>query len=89
MDFQHAYQILFGHIRYLDDSTSPELAYTAAVLGIDLQKQTLRHKDLLHSAIRYIKGTKNLGISYHAGQCTDENIGSITVDFDGQALKAY
>lgn len=60
MEFQHEYQVRVGHIRYLADSTRPDLSYVASVLGAAFHRPTKRHKVLLSSVIRYMKGTRTL-----------------------------
>lgn len=51
MNLQHDYQIRDGHIRCLVDSTRPELAYAAAILGAVPHKPIVRHQKLLQIVI--------------------------------------
>lgn len=87
--FQPEYQARVGHIRYIADCTGPDLSYAASVLGAALHSPTERHKQLLSSVIRYIKGTREPGIKFTSCPSPNESLGDFALEFEGRALKAF
>lgn len=62
------YRQIVGDLRYLADSTRPDLTYITAKLGGGLQAPTERHWEALKRVIRYLKQSQKTGLRYAAGQ---------------------
>lgn len=58
------YAEMVGYIRYLADSTRPDICYLTSRLACANKSPTLRHFQFLRKATRYLKGTRNLGLLY-------------------------
>ena len=58
------FQQILGELRYIADSTRPDIYYAANRLGSAAKNPTQRHWNGLNSLIRYLKATKNHGIYF-------------------------
>jgi hypothetical protein len=63
------YQSIVGVLRYLADTTMPEISYIAGVLGRHLDQPTKRHAEAIKTVLRYLKGRRDDGLAYAA--CAD------------------
>lgn len=59
------YRKLVGDVRYIADSTRPDIAFVAGRLGAASAKPTERHWRLMKAALRYLKRTRNYVLFYH------------------------
>jgi len=64
---QFPYKSAIGTLRYLVDSTRPDLAYVVGQLARASKKPTVRHWKHLKQIARYIKGTVRHGLLYTSG----------------------
>lgn len=62
------YRQLVGDLRYLADSTRPDLTFVTGKLGAALHQPTARHWAALKAVLRYLQHTLFLGITYTSGQ---------------------
>lgn len=62
------YRQLVGDLRYLADSTGPDLAYVTSKLAAAISKTTTRHWAALKAVIRYLICTPMMGIIFRAAQ---------------------
>lgn len=60
----HPYQNLVGHLRYLADSTRPDLSHIVGLLGRYTKSPCIRHWKAALRTLAYIKGTSQFGITY-------------------------
>ena len=60
---QH-YQQLVGSLRYLADSTRPDIACITGQLGRHSANPTTRHQQAAKRVLRYLQGTRKHGITY-------------------------
>lgn len=61
---RYPYQNLVGHLRYLADSTTPDLSHSIEMLGRYTKFSTERHWLAAMPVLAHIKGTQNVGITY-------------------------
>ena len=64
------YQQILGEVRYIADSTRPDIYYAAKRLASAAKEPTQRHWMGLKSLLRYLKATKNHGILYPTREAT-------------------
>ena len=67
---RYPYSTAIGVLRYLVDSTRPDLAYITGALARHMARPTMRHWKALKAVARYIAGTKHYGILYTKGSAT-------------------
>ena len=68
------YAKLLGELQFLTNSTRPDIAYTVNKLATYTANPSLQHVGALKQLLRYLKGTKNLGIKYSKNpQDEDQN----------------
>lgn len=58
------YMQIIGDIRYIADSTRPDLAYVAGRLGAAMSRPTTRHWRIMIATLRYLKKTRNYGLFF-------------------------
>ena len=78
-DHSNDYASLIGSLQYLAVATRPDIAYTINRLAAYTANPSLEHYSAAKQVLRYIKGTRNYGITYHAASTrligpTDSNI---------------
>ena len=76
---------LLGELQYLANSTRPDLAFAVNRLAAYTANPSLQHVMALKRILRYLAGTKNLGITYSKAS-TDPNNSNY---FSGFADAAY
>ena len=59
-----AYQSILRSLRYIADTTHPEIAFIVGLLGRHLQSPTPRHFHATKRILRYLKGVRRTGINY-------------------------
>ncbi|MBW0513120.1 hypothetical protein O181_052835 [Austropuccinia psidii MF-1] len=59
------YRSAIGSLNYLSQCTRPDVAYAVGHLSQLLEKPSCQHWASLKRVLRYLKGTKDLGINYH------------------------
>lgn len=74
-------QKAMGYINYLAIHTRPNIAFATNLLSRYSSKPTQHHWSLAKHLLRYIKGTKNLGIEIKAGGPPRELIGYADADY--------
>lgn len=55
---------MVGYLRYLADSTRPDICYLTSRLASANRNPNMRHFRFLQRATRYLKGTQNIGLIY-------------------------
>ncbi len=60
------YASLIGSLQYLATSTRPDIAYAVNRLAAYTANPSFKHYGSAKRVLRYIKGTRNYGITYHA-----------------------
>ena len=63
-DLIHTMQVYIGSLTWLSISTRPDIATITNILAKYTTKCTKGHLDKVKRTIRYLKGTKSLGISF-------------------------
>ena len=58
------YRQILGEIRYITDSTRPDIAYATNRLAQHMSRPQKHHKQALKSLLRYLKGTRGHGLFY-------------------------
>jgi hypothetical protein len=64
----HKMQTLIGSLTWLSMSTRPDIATITNILAKYTTKCTEQHINYVKHVIRYLKGSKSLGISYHSNK---------------------
>ena len=60
------YASLIGSLQYLANATRPDIAYAVNRLATYTANPGFKHYGAAKRVLRYVKGTKNYGITYHA-----------------------
>ena len=68
-----------GALNYIANCTRPDLAYPLSVLSRFMARPTNRHWELCKHVLRYLKGTRDLGLTF--GITNDELTGWVDADF--------
>lgn len=63
------YRSVVGSLMYISMGTRPDITYSVGVLSQHLESPSIEHWNLAMHVIRYLNGTKNLGIHYRNGNC--------------------
>ena len=58
------YRQILGEIRYITDSTRPDIAYATNRLAQHMSKPQRHHQQALKTLLRYLKGTRTHGLLY-------------------------
>jgi len=58
------YQQIIGSLVYLVIGTRPDLVYTVSALSQFSSEPTTQHMRILKEVLRYLKGTRNLTLTY-------------------------
>ncbi len=79
MNRSNAYASLIGSLQYLATATRPDIAYAVNRLAAYTANPSFTHYGIAKRVLRYIKGTRNYGITYRAHSTrhvgpTDSNI---------------
>lgn len=79
-DTEAKYRQLVGDLRYLADSTIPDISYATERLGAAMHSSTppQRHCTGMTATVRYLSLTVNHGILYRSGLHRKTNYGRIT-----------
>lgn len=64
----HKMQKALGSLQWLATSTRPDIATITNILSQYTHKASKGHLDAVKRVIRYLKGTKNLGIAFHSNK---------------------
>jgi hypothetical protein len=64
----NAYAKLLGELQYIANSTRPDILYAVNCLGPYTANPSLQHYGALKRILRYLVGTKDLGITYQKSQ---------------------
>jgi hypothetical protein len=67
-DMQQWYASTVGSLLYLVVCTRPDLAYAVGMLARHTSQPTMEHVKALKGVLRYLSGTKSLGLVYGASQ---------------------
>lgn len=71
---QYPYRSAVGCLMYIAICTRPDIAYAVGVLSQHLERPLVTHWNLAMHVIRYLSGTRTLGIHYGKG---DNQIGGL------------
>lgn len=72
MDTINKYRRLIGELRYIADSTRPDIAYVVGRLGAALAGANERHWTILKATLHYLKIKRNYGLYFRASKQRDE-----------------
>ena len=65
-DRSNAYASLLGELQYIANATRPDIAYAVNRLAAYTANPSLQHQTALKRILRYLSGTRTLGITYKA-----------------------
>ncbi|MBW0527920.1 hypothetical protein O181_067635 [Austropuccinia psidii MF-1] len=65
------YRAAIGSLNYLSQCTRPDLAYTVGTLSQFLEKPSLSHWSSFKRALKYLRKTKDLGLTYNMNGSSD------------------
>lgn len=65
LDTKEKYMQLISDLRYIADSTRPDISYVAGRLGTAMESRTVRHLCMVKASIRYLQHTRNFGLHFH------------------------
>jgi len=78
------YQQIIGSLMYLVTGTRPDLAYTVSALSQFSSKPTTQHMGVLKQVLRYLKGTRDLKLTYTKSPSNKVNLAGFSdADFGG------
>ena len=81
------YRTIIGTLRYIADSTRPDIAFVVSKLAGANQCPTKRHWSHLKHLVRYLKGTINTGILYSPSPTKSVSLTTYTdADYAGDKL---
>lgn len=63
-DRSNSYARVIGELIFLANATRPDIAYVVSRLAVYTANPSLQHTTALKHLLRYLKGTKNYGITY-------------------------
>lgn len=55
---------LVGDLRYIADSTRPDIGFVVGRLGTAMGQPTIRHWKIMNATLRYLKKTRNFGLIF-------------------------
>ncbi len=76
------YRSVVGHLQYAASTCRPDLSYACSVLSRVLVAPTPVHVHACNHVLRYIKGTRELGITFSGGEWD-------TLDVDGMCMAVF
>ena len=82
----NAYAKLLGELQFLSNATRPDISYAVNRLAAYTANPSLQHVGAIKRLLRYLKGTRNLGIKYSVQR--DQNLQDQNLFF-GYADAAY
>lgn len=59
---QRLYQTIFGELLYIAICTPPVILFAVGALAQSLHAQSSGHKNMIHRVLRYLSGTRKLGV---------------------------
>jgi hypothetical protein len=65
-NLQHVYRSIVGSLQWLSSGTRPDIAVITNILAKYQNKPSPGHLDSAKHVIKYLKGTQDLGISFHS-----------------------
>jgi hypothetical protein len=68
----NAFAKLLGELQYIGNHMRPEILYAVNILGAFTANPSLQHYGALKHILRYLAGTKTLGITYNAARDEDD-----------------
>src|SRR6266699_2907672 len=82
----NSYACLLGELQWVANVTRPDIAYAINKLATYTANPSLQHVGILKCILRYLAGTKNLGITYSENPDHDQ---LSTLTFHGYADAAF
>ena len=79
------YREIVGSLIYLMTNTRPDLSYVVTLLGQFMSKPTIAHLNLAKHVLRYLKGTKSLGLNFVKTDSNLEVFGYCDSDWGGSS----
>ena len=89
------YQLIIKSLTFVMQGTQPDLAFVVSLCSRFLAKPTAIHIGLAKQVLRYLKGSTNLGITYHYRNIEnlfvhiDANYQDKTLSGDGKSTLGY
>ena len=77
------YREIVGSLIYLMTNTRPDISYVVTLLGQYMSKPTFAHLSLAKHVLRYLKGTKSLGLNFVKSDSGLEMFGYCDSDWGG------
>ena len=77
------YREIVGSLIYVMTNTRPDLSYVVTLLGQFMSKPTVAHLNLAKHVLRYLKGTKSLGLNFTKSDSNLEVYGYCDSDWGG------
>ena len=77
------YREIVGSLIYLMVNTRPDISYVVTLLGQYMSKPTVAHLNLAKHVLRYLKGTKSLGLNFVKSNCELNIYGYCDSDWGG------
>ena len=85
--YHATYRSLLGGLLYLATCTRPDLSFPVSVLARHLHQPTIRHILLLKQVLRYLVGTKEMGLKYKIFSYLSDSSLCAYVDADWKGCK--
>ncbi|MBW0534368.1 hypothetical protein O181_074083 [Austropuccinia psidii MF-1] len=63
------YHSAVGSLSYLSSATQPDLSYSISALSQFFEKPGIKHWNAFLHVLKYLKGTKNVGLTYSGDNC--------------------
>lgn len=64
------YRKLVGELRYIADSTRPDITFVTGRLGAAMDNPTVRHWNIMKATLRYLRHTRNYGLHFRKHTAT-------------------
>jgi hypothetical protein len=68
---KYAYRDVVGSLNYLSVTTRPDISYAVSLLSRHLESPTWRHWRGALRTMRYLNGTKDIGLKYNVAKCDE------------------
>jgi hypothetical protein len=79
----HTYSALVGSLLYLAVTVRPDISYVVGVLSKFMSCPTKAHWEVAKGVLRYLAGTRSVGITYSSGSSGGELLGWCDADHGG------
>lgn len=77
------YRSAVGSLMYLATNTRPDISYSVGILSRFLERPTENHWNMAMRVLRYIRGTRHIGLNYRTDENSFELVGWADADWAG------